>query len=148
VPELLQPLVDRRRGSELGADGSRQLGRRLLAELAEPLGRAFEARSLGRNRVGQEAHRETDHNRLDAGLEQADPGAGAEHEVDEAEAHRDAPANDHDEVEADRGEERCDLQVLRVHGCDDDQRGDVVDDQQGEHVGSQPVGKAPAQECE
>jgi hypothetical protein len=84
MKELLQPLVCRRRRPELHAGHASELGGRLLPELAEALGGAFEARPRRWVGVGQQAHRETEHDRLYPRLEQRHPGAHPEHRVGKA----------------------------------------------------------------
>ena len=131
--ELLQPFVHRRRRPDLGAHGLCQLRGRLLAELAEPLRRAFEVGTRRRIGEGQDAHRKTDDDRLHARLEQCDPRSHTEDEVDEADPHADAAQNDDDPVEQDGRDQGHRVEGLRVDGRDDDERGDVVDDDHGEH---------------
>jgi hypothetical protein len=74
VKELLQPLVERRRRPELHSGRACQSRRGLLAKLSEPFARAFEIGPRSREGVDQEAHREADHDRLDARSEQGHPG--------------------------------------------------------------------------
>ena len=73
VEELLQPLVGRDRRGQPDARGARELGRRLLAEEPEEVGRALEIDARGRRRERQQADREPGHDRIDARLEEREP---------------------------------------------------------------------------
>ena len=70
---------------------------------AEQLGRALEVDARGRVRVGEQAHRQADDDRVDAGLEQRRPTRAApSSDVDEPDAHAAAPRDEHDRAEARR----------------------------------------------
>ena len=124
---------------ELRADRARELGSRLLTKLAEPLGRALEARAGGRVGVGQDAHREPDDHRLDPGFEQPHPRPDAEHEVDEPRAQPHRLRDEDGAVEEPGCGEWPVVQRPRVEDRDHEERGDVVDDDDREHERPQPV---------
>jgi hypothetical protein len=143
VEALLQPLVDRRRRPKLHASHARQLGGRLLSKLAEALGGAFQARPRHRVGVGQQAHRETDHDRLHASLQQRHPRAHPKKRTRHTGPEAGAACGDEDgRIAGDGHHERRDAQRLGVDGCDDDEGDEVVKDDGRQHERAQPVGKA------
>jgi hypothetical protein len=104
VEALLQPLVGGRCRPELHSRHVRQLGRRLLAELPEPVAHALKGRTGRRVRVGQEAQRQSDDDGLDPRLEHRHPGGGPERRKGEAGRHHEA-AGDEDRSEEGNGNE-------------------------------------------
>jgi hypothetical protein len=63
----------------------------LLAKLAEQGARTLQVVAWSRVRVRDQAHRETDHDRVDAGLEQREPAGAREEEVQQADADIEPP---------------------------------------------------------
>jgi hypothetical protein len=122
MKELLQAFVGRRRRPKLHVGHARELGGRLLAELAEAFGGAFEARPRRRVGVGQQAHGETEHDRLHSRLEQRHPCAHPEHRAGKA---RPEAGSAHDEdggKETDGHGQRQEAERLGVDGGDDNDR--------------------------
>ena len=122
-----QPLVRRDRRSEARARRALELGRRLLAELAEALAGGFEVGPGDRGRPDQEAHRKSHDHRLDPGFEQRDPGRRPEQEVEGTAAHAECAGHEHRGEETGGPEQRDKLQILGVGRRDHDQRDEVVD---------------------
>jgi hypothetical protein len=85
--DLRQPIVGRDRRIQRDSGRARQLGRRLLAEGAEALGRTLEIATRGGVGVGQQAHHESDDHRVDPGLEDGYPQHRTEERVDQPVAH-------------------------------------------------------------
>ena len=148
VVELLEPLVRGDREPQPPAGRARELRRRLLAELPEPLRGKLEVRARGRVRVREQAHREPDHDRLDARLEQRDPDGGTEQRVDEADADAEVAHDEGRHEDRQRGGEPRDPEALRVHGRDHEERDDVVDDRDRDHEGAQAIGEPRADQGE
>jgi len=133
VVEPLEPLVGGRRRPELGLGRPSELGGRLLAELPEALRRELETgprRGIGERK---DAHRESDHHRVDARLEKPDPRDCSQHEVHEPDPEAQHVQDEHDGVGDDRDQERTRMDRRRVDRRDDEQRDDVVHDDDGEH---------------
>ena len=137
VVELLQPLVRRDRRLAAPARAERaSSGGRLLAEVAEQLARPLE---LARGRRGRPRRAgpiaSPSDDRVDARLEERDPGAAAEHEVDEpARGRRAAPTTSISREEPrPRSAGGIDDDGLAVGDRDDEQRDDVVDDDDRQH---------------
>ena len=146
--ELLEPLVWGDREPQALPRGARQLGRGLLAELAEPLGRALEVgphRGVGER---QQAHRETDDDRLHARLEQAHPGRHPEERVERGPADASGPHKQHRAEDGQSSEQPRDREGRGVDRRDDDERDHVVDHGHGDHESPQAVRKARADERE
>ena len=133
MEELLQPLVHGGRRPELEPGLAGQLRGRLLAKLAEPLGRAFEGRPGSGERVDEQAHGKADYDRLHTRLEQGYPRSGSQDDADEAGLEAKASRHEHGSEQGDGREERPDLERLGVDRRDHDEREDVVDDDDREH---------------
>ena len=132
MEELLQPLVR----------GDRELHARCAPSGQAPASAArgtARNRSVARSRSGrdagdgerEQAHREADHDRVDPGLRERDPGGHAERRVDDAACGRraDREPRSRGRRPRPRPAARARARRSRVHGRDHDQRDDVVDDE-------------------
>ncbi len=146
MEELLQPLVRGDRRADPDSRRAGELRRRLLAEQAEQVGRALEVGAGRRRREREEAHHEADHDRVDTGLRERDPGGHAERRVDDAAPHAEPNGEPDHEDDARRDQQRGHVHAARVRGRDHDQRDDVVDDREGQHERPQPHREARADE--
>ena len=131
--------------AKLHTSHARQLGGRLLSKLAEALCGAFQARPRHWVGVGQQAHRETENDRLDARLQQRHPRAHGKKRTRQTGPDAGAAPDDEDgRKAADGHQERHDAERLGVDGCDDDEGDEVVKDDGRQHERAQPVGNAGA----
>ena len=133
----LRPMPTERASAGVGC--SRNSRKRSVA-------RSSSSARLGTRRPG--AHREPDHHRLDPGFEQRHPDRDSEREVDEPDLHTQRPGHEHGAEQPECRNERRGADLLRVDGRDDDEREDVVDDDDREHERPQPVGETRAHERE
>ena len=141
VIELGQPLVRRDRRPQPFPGRACQLRRRLLAEAPKQVARTFEVDPGCRGGVGEQSHRQSDHDRIDPGLVEGDPGSDAEDRADRSTRHVETGCEDDPREEQRRHQERCRRNTPRVHGRDHDQSDDIVDDSEGEHERAQTIGK-------
>ena len=148
MKELLQPFVRRGGRPYLHSGDACQVHSGLLPELAEALRRAFESGARGRAGVDQETHHEADDDRFHSRLEQAHPCAGTKGEVDEADAHGHATHDEDGCEKAERDQEWHEPELLCVDSRDNEERDDVVDDDDRQDERPQTVGKARPDERE
>ena len=127
VIEGQQPLVRRDRRAEALARRALELRRGLLAELAEALAGALELRPGDGIGPHQQAHGKAQDDRLDAGLEQRDPGRGSEHEVHADRCGCGARGREHPAKKPTAQSSAASSSVFGVRGRDHHQREEVVD---------------------
>jgi hypothetical protein len=148
VVDELEALVRRDRVLDAGARGSRELRSRLFTEQAEALGRLLEVRPCHRIRIGQDPHRDADHDGIDSRLEERHPDRRAEGGVQKAPPDAERAHHQHRQEQSGRDQQRLELDVVGVDGRDHEQRDDVVDHHHRDHEGAQTLRKSRTDEGE
>ena len=100
VKDLLKALVRRDRRAQAGSSRLGILGGRLLAKDAEQVRRPLEVSPRGRVGDRQQAHRQTDDDRIDTGLQERDPGGATEDRVNAAVVNAQSASREHDGEQA------------------------------------------------
>ena len=144
-----RPSLGEDRGPDALAGHVLELGRWLLAELAEALSGVLEVRAGGGRGPRQEPKREAHHQRLEARLERDDPRRAAEHEIRRT-APQLEPQQQHQRhgEQAGRPGQRHHVDRVAVDERDHDKREQVVRDDDRNHERSQAVRSPPADQRE
>ncbi len=137
--EELEPLVGGQGGGEPGAGRPGQLGGGLLAEAAEQVAGPFQIAPGGRVGVGQQAHDQADHDRVDAGVQDRDPGRDPQQRVDDSIADPGAAQHQDYREHPGRHGQRDQADVRAVDGPDDDQGYQVIHHRHRQQERTDPV---------
>ena len=148
LPDGLESFVRRHGEAHAGARGPCVLRCRLLAERAPQRPGPLEGLARRRVRRREQAHCDTGDRRMDSRLEQCDPERQRDDEVGRAVPDAGSSHEDGDDVQRDRDRQRGEREVVGVRHGDDQERGDVVDDDERQQEDAQPRRAVAADESE
>jgi hypothetical protein len=118
------------------------------AEQPERLGCLFQRFPGRRVRVGQQAEDQADHDRVHARFEERHPGRDPDEQVQDPVPVAARPQHQDQGDEPEPPGQRHHLDVPAVEDSDDHQRGQVVDDREGEQVGADAIRQPAADQGE